>query len=63
MTISKVLATAKNGKDDITVYESYEKYSVTPHYEIVISREGFATEVIKTARTTWRKKFNELTNE
>jgi len=63
MTISKVLATAKNGKDDITVYESYEKYSVTPYYEIVISRNGFATEVIKTARTTWRKKFNELTNE
>lgn len=61
MTISKCLATASKGKDDFTVYESYEKFSAVPHYEIVVSRDGIGYQVIKTAKTTWRKKFKELT--
>ena len=61
MTICKLLAEAeKNGKT-ISVYENVDKFSACPYYEISISKDGIAYEVIKTAKTTWKRKFNELT--
>lgn len=63
MTISKVLAEGKNrsGKD-IIVYERMEKYARLPKYEIVVAENSVAITCEKTARTTWKKRFNELTN-
>ena len=61
MTICKVLKTAQRDKDEITAYEktSFEGFT---SYEIVISRDGYARLVEKAARTTWKKKFQELAN-
>lgn len=62
MTFCKVLATARRGEDTITAYENWDKYASAPHYEIVVSVDGWAREVFPTARTTWKKKFKELAN-
>ena len=62
MTFSKVLAeTVKNGKE-IRAYESIDKYETVPYYEIVICSVGnpFAESVVKTARTTWKRKYKEI---
>ena len=63
MTISKTLATATKDDKEYIALESYEKFSSVPHYEIVIGRVGspLAEEVIKVARTTWKRKFQEIT--
>ena len=63
MTFCKQLKTAKIGNETITAYENYEKFSTVPYYEIIVSREEIALEVIKTAKTTWRKKFNQIMEE
>ena len=60
MTFCKVLATGKNGNDDIIAYEK-TAYEGSVSYEIVVARDGFARLVEKTAKTTWRKKFKEWT--
>ena len=60
MTFSKVLAQGKRGKYDVIALESTEKYSSVPHYEIIVADDNFAFEVVKTARTTWKKKFKEM---
>lgn len=60
MTVCKILAQGKNGLDDITVYEKYEKYDSRPYYEITVSRDGIAYLCEKTARTTWKKRFHEI---
>lgn len=62
MTFYKQLATAKRDDDDITAYEYVEKYESAKRYQIIISRNGIARIVIPTARTTWKRKFNELVN-
>lgn len=61
MTFCKVLAQGKNGPDDIIVYECFDYNCPVPYYQIVISRDGIARLVERTARTTWRKKFKEWT--
>lgn len=65
MTYSKTLAKATTGGKEIIAYESYEKFSAVPHYEIAISPVDnlFADMVVKTARTTWRKRFNQIVQE
>lgn len=63
MTFCKVLKSATVGKDTVTAYENTDKYSTVPYYEIVVSRDGIGYHVEKTARTTWRKKFKEMTEQ
>lgn len=60
MTICKVLKTAEKDGVTITAYENYEKFSAVPHYSISLSKDGIGFAEIKTAKTTWRKKFAEL---
>lgn len=62
MTFYKTLATAEQDGKTITAYEKTEKYSTAKQYVITVARDSIAIEEIKTARTTWRKKFAELTN-
>lgn len=63
MTICKILATTKKENYTITVYENYDKFSSIPYYQIVIAKKGIAIEVIKTSKTTWKKRFNKLIKE
>ena len=65
MTFCKELARAEHRHGDIvTAWELWEKNSRIPHYEITIARGGSAFisygDTIKTAKTTWRKKFKEV---
>jgi hypothetical protein len=60
MTFCKVLATAERDGETVTAYENVDKFSSVKRYEIVVARESIAVQVIPTARTTWKKKFNEL---
>ena len=52
----------KNGKD-ITACKKIEKFSNVWNYEIVISENGIACHVERTARTTWRKKYNTMVDD
>lgn len=61
MTICKVLAQGKNGNNDVIVYEKYEKYCSAPYYEIVIAFDGVEMLSERTAKTTWKKRFKEIT--
>jgi hypothetical protein len=63
MTVCKLLA--EKGKDGKTIsaWENLDKYSRVPYYEITVSRDSIAYQVIKTARTTWKKKFKEVCDE
>ena len=60
MTPCNILAEKTKDGKQITAYKKYDKFSKSPRYEIVISKDGFATEIIKTAKTTWKRRFNEL---
>lgn len=62
MTFCKVLKESKVGQDTVTAYENYDKFCPVPRYEIVVSRDGIAYNVERAAKTTWRRKFKELTN-
>lgn len=62
MTICKLLAEAQNGRDTISAYQEWDKYSAVPKHIIVVSRDGISLSVQPTARTTWRKKFKEMAN-
>lgn len=64
MTVCKQLARfEKENGDVITAWERYEKDSRCPRYEITIAGHGsnFINygDVIKCAKTTWKRKFNE----
>lgn len=61
MTVCKVLAEKISGEYKIAAYENYDKDSRLPRYEIVKSKDGFGVEVVRAAKTTWKKRFNELT--
>lgn len=63
MTFCKILKSAQVGPDTVEAYECYDKYVVLPRYEIVVSRDGIAHTVTRTAKTTWRKKFREMTGQ
>ena len=61
MTVCKVLAQGKNKNDDVIVYEKYEKFCGNPYYEIVVARNGIAFLSERTAKTTWKKRFQQIT--
>lgn len=61
MTFCKVLKQSTIGPDTVTAYENYDKFCSVPYYEIVVSRDGIGYQVEKTAKTTWRRKFKEMT--
>ena len=66
MTFCKTLAKASNGKITIIAYGNTEKYSCSTDYEIVIDRgTGIVQncDIYHAARTTWRKKFNQLVKD
>lgn len=60
MTFCKILAETKKGNKAITAYEKTDKYNCLPEYEIVLSKNSIGYLVIKTAKTTWKRKYNEL---
>ena len=61
MTFCKLLAeTEKDGKN-ISAWENTEKFSAVPYYEIYVSENGIVLQTYKTARTTWKRKYKELT--
>ena len=62
MTFCKMLAQKKIGNSDIEAWELYDKNSMTPRYEITISVDGIALMVEKTAKTTWKKCFENTVN-
>lgn len=63
MTIYKTLKEQTVNGKTITAYEYTDKYESRPKYCVVVSRDGLGYLNIKTARTTWAKKFNEIVNE
>ena len=65
MTFTKTLKeTTKNGIQ-VQATENYDKFSSAPYYQIVIAKEEDprALYVIDTARTTWRRKFNQTVED
>lgn len=62
MTFCKQLKIAVIGKNTITAWELYDKGSAVPRYEVTLSTCGIAYAVEKAAKTTWRKKFDEMVN-
>ena len=44
----------------VTAYKSMDKYSTLEQYAVTVSRGGLGIFTEKCARTTWRKKFNDL---
>ena len=60
MTFCKVLAEKTSGEYKIVAYENHDKDSRLPRYEIVKSKDGFGVESVRAARTTWKKRFNEM---
>lgn len=66
MTFCKTLKTEDtNGGYTVTAYESTEKYSNAPRYEIIVSKteSHLAFSVIAAGRTTWRKRFADIVKE
>lgn len=63
MTFCKILKEAEKDGKTVTAYEKTEKYSAVPYYQIVISKDSRTIDVIKTAKTTWKKQFNKLMEE
>jgi len=61
MTVCEQLAVKnrENG-ERVTAWKMLDKFSTVYRYEITVSKNGIAYEVVKTARTTWKKKFNEM---
>lgn len=64
MTFCRILKeeTTPSGKT-ISAYENTEKYETVPSYQIIISVDGIAVDVIPAARTTWARKFKQALNE
>lgn len=60
MTVCNLLAEKTKDGRKISAWKNYDKFCSVPRFEITISKDGIALETIKTARTTWKKKFNEL---
>lgn len=59
MTIYTKLEEKKSGNQTVTAWKKQEKYSNCFEYEIAVSVDDLVLHVIPTARTTWKKKFNE----
>lgn len=61
MTFCKELARAtRTNGDEVIAYENTDKYSAVARYEVYVCRDSIAYQVIHTARSTWKKKFNEI---
>ena len=65
MTFCKELKETTIGDTEILAYEKYEKFSNVPYYEIYIvhhrdSAENYWVETTRTARTTWKRKFQSI---
>lgn len=63
MTFYKELKKADADGAIVTAWEVWEKYSTIPHYEVTVVKEQMECERYRTARTTWRRKFNEVVND
>lgn len=63
MTFCKRIAKAAKNGYEIEAWENVDKYSAIPYYEITIGKDGIAYQVIKTAKTTWKRKFKELISD
>lgn len=61
MTFCKTLAEVVKDEQTISAVELWDKFDAAPHYEIYLSRNGIVYDVHKTAKTTWKRKFKELT--
>ena len=61
MTVVKQLAREEKNGVAVTATENWDKFTTVPYYEISVSKGSMAYIVIKTARTTWRRKFREVT--
>ena len=60
MTIVKQLAREDKNGVAVTATENWDKFTTVPYYEISVSKDSMAYIEIKTARTTWRRKFREV---
>ena len=60
MTFCDRLMSRKKGEKIITAWRLMDKNAQTFRYEITVSVDGIAQEAIKTARTTWRRKFDDV---
>lgn len=63
MTVCQKLDSREKNGVSYTAWALLDKYTARPRYEITVANVGssYAYAVIKTARTTWRKKLAELT--
>ena len=61
MTFCKQLKSATVGLDTVTAWELQDKFCAVPRYEITVDRDGIVHTVEKAAKTTWKKKFREMT--
>lgn len=58
MTFCKLLKkTSLPNGDTVEAYARTEKFESTATYQVVISRNGIAYDVIPCAKSTWRKRF------
>ncbi len=61
MTVCKMLKQAiLNNGEMLQAWEMQDKYSERKRYEVTVSNNGLAYSVYPCARTTWRKRFNEV---
>ena len=63
MTFCEKLREAQANGKTVSAYKKTEKYSCVPRYEIIISEDAIAREVIKTAKSTWPKAFERVLRE
>lgn len=63
MTVCQLLAEKQIGKKTVSAWKNQDKFSNVWNYEICISEDGFCYETIKTAKTTWKRKFNSIVKE
>ena len=60
MTFYEILSEKEKAGKTITAYRKTEKFSRVASYEIVTSKDGIAIDIEKAARTTWKKKFENM---
>ena len=65
MTFIRSLAKHDDGKILVEADECTEKCESVPHYEVYVFRhsDGMVMEVVKCAKTTWRKAFKRAVQE
>ena len=60
MTFCVKLAEKTQGDYRISAWEETEKFETIPTYSIMIEKNDTVYEVIKCARTTWKRRFNAI---